>query len=66
MELVIGDQIVYEDPYGDSFKGKIIEIWTNDNEEITGYFATTDSGLYVHFKPISLKWVRLEEHVPVP
>ena len=66
MELSIGDQIVYEDPYDGSFKGQIIEIWKNDNEKITGYFAVTNSGLYVHFKPNSLEWVRLEEQVPVP
>ena len=66
MELSIGDQIVYEDPYGGSFKGQIIEIWTNDNEAITGYFAVTNSGLFVHFKPTSLEWVRLEEQAPVP
>ncbi len=65
MELNIGDNIVYEDSYGDSFKGNIIEIWKNDNEEITGYFAITNSGIYVHFKPHSLEWVRLEEQVPV-
>ncbi|UCD08933.1 MAG: hypothetical protein JSU79_11355 [Dehalococcoidales bacterium] len=66
MELNIGDKIKYEDVYGDSFKGLIIDIWTNDDEEITGYFTVTNSGLYVHFKPDSLEWVCLEESVPVP
>ena len=66
MELNIGDKIKYQDVYGDTFKGLIIDVWTNDKEEITGYFASTNSGLYVHFKPDSLEWVRLVESVPVP
>jgi hypothetical protein len=66
MELDIGDKIIYEDIYGDSFKGLIIDVWTNDEKEITGYFLVTNSGLYIHFKPSSLEWVRLDESVPVP
>lgn len=66
MELKIGDKIIYDDIYGDSFKGLIIDIWTNDYEEITGYFVVTNSRLYVHFKPINLEWVRLDESVHVP
>ena len=65
MKFNIGDKITYEDVYGDCFKGLIIDIWTNENEEVTGYFAVTNSGLYVHFKPTSLEWVRLDESVPV-
>jgi hypothetical protein len=65
MELNIGDKIIYEDVYGDSFKGLIIDVWTNDNEEVTGYFLVTNSGLYIHFKPLSLEWVRLDESVPI-
>jgi len=65
MVFNIGDKIIYEDVYGDSFKGLIIDIWTNDDEEVTGYFAVTNSGLYVHFKPSNLEWCRLEEAVPV-
>lgn len=65
MELNIGDKIIYDDVYGDSFKGLVIDVWTNDDEEITGYFLVTNSGLYVHFKPSSLEWVSIEESVPV-
>lgn len=65
MELNIGDKIKYDDVYGDSFKGLVIDVWTNDDEEITGYFLVTNSGLYVHFKPSSLEWVSIEESVPV-
>ena len=65
MELNICDKIIYEDVYGDSFKGLIIDVWTNDDEEITGYFLITNSGLYIHFKPSSLEWIRLDEAVPV-
>ena len=66
MELNIGDKIIYEDVYGDSFKGLVIDVWTNKDKEITGYFLVTNSGLYIHFKPVSLEWVRLDEAVPVP
>ena len=65
MELNIGDKIIYEDVYGDSFKGLIVDVWTNGDNEITGYFLVTNSGLYIHFKPISLEWVCLDESVPV-
>lgn len=65
MELNIGDKITYEDVYGDSFRGLIIDVWTNEDKEITGYFLVTNSGRYIHFKPISLEWVRLDEPVPV-
>ncbi|UCD08803.1 MAG: hypothetical protein JSU79_10665 [Dehalococcoidales bacterium] len=66
MEFNIGDKIKYQDVYGDSFKALIIDVWTNDDEEITGYFAVTNSGLYVHFKPDSLEWCHLEAPVPLP
>jgi hypothetical protein len=65
MELIIGDKIIYEDVYGDSFRGLIIDIWTNDDEEVTGYFAVTNSGLYIHLKPSNLEWCRLDKSVPV-
>lgn len=65
MEFNIGDKIIYEDTSGDSFKGQIIDVRTNDDEEITGYFAVSDLGLYIHFKVSSLEWVRLDESVPV-
>jgi hypothetical protein len=65
MELNIGDKIRYQDVYGDTFKALIIDIWTNNDEEITGYFAATNSGLYIHFKPDSLEWVCLEKSVNV-
>jgi len=66
MELNIGDKIIYEDTNSYYFKGEIVDIWKNDNEEITAYFVRTDNGLHVHFQPSSLKWVRLDEPVPVP
>ena len=66
MELSVGDKIRYKDVNGDSFRALIIEIWKNDDGEITGYFSVTNSGLYVHFHASSLEWVRLEEQVPVP
>jgi len=66
MELNIGDKIIYEDVYGDSFKGLIVDVWTNGDNEITGYFLVTNSGLYIHFKPDSLEWIRQVEAVPVP
>lgn len=66
MEFNIGDKIIYDDVYGDSFKAMIIDIWTDDDGEIVGYFTVTNSGLYVHFKPDSLEWVHLDERVPVP
>ena len=66
MELNIGDKIIYEDVYGDSFRGLIVDVWTNGEDEITGYFLVTNSGLYIHFKPDSLEWIRLDEAVPVP
>jgi hypothetical protein len=66
MVLNIGDKITYEDVYGDSFKGLIIDVWTNDDDEVTGYFVATNSGLYVHFKPSNLEWVSLDETVPIP
>ena len=64
MEFNIGDKIIYDDVYGDSFRAMIIDIWTDDDGEITGYFTVTPAGLYVHFKPDSLEWVRLDEPVP--
>ena len=66
MDLHIGDNIIYQDIYGDSFKGVVIDVSTNDNEEITGYFTLTDSGSYIHFHASSLNWVRLEQPVSVP
>ena len=65
MELNIGDKIIYEDSHFNFFIGEIVDIWKNDEEEISGYFVVTDTGLYVHFKPSSLEWVRLGEAVPV-
>ena len=66
MELKIGDRIDYSDTDGDSFKGKIIDISKNNDGEITGYFAVTNSGLYIHFHTGSLQWCCLDESVPVP
>jgi len=63
MAFNIGDKIIYQDLYGDSFKALIIDIWSDGNGEITGYFAVTNSGLYVHFKPINLEYCHLDESV---
>ena len=64
--IKIGDKIRYEDAYGDRFKALIMEVWKNDDGEITGYFSVMNSGLYVHFKSDSLEWVHLDERVSVP
>ena len=61
MKFILGDVIIYEDDVSNFFKGEIIDIWKNDNEEITAYFVRTDNGLHIHFQPSSLKWVRLDE-----
>lgn len=66
MELKIGDKIRYEDKFGDCFRALIMENFTNDEGEITGYFAVTNAGLYIHFKPDSLVYIHLDEPVPVP
>lgn len=66
MELKIGDRIVYSDTDGDTFRGKIIDTSKNNEEEITGYFVVTNSGLYIHFHTGNLTWCRFDESVPVP
>lgn len=63
MEFSIGDKIIYQDVYGDSFKALIIDIWTDGNGETTGYFSVTNSGLYIHLKPSNLEWCHLDESV---
>lgn len=61
MEFNVGDKIIYEDTNLYFFKGEIVDIWKNDNEEITAYFVRTDNGLHIHFQPRSLEWCRLDE-----
>ena len=65
MDLCIGDRIIYKDVYGDSFKGLIIDIWTDENQEITNYFTITNAGLYIHIKPSGLEWVCSDKSVSV-
>ena len=66
MNINIGDRIIYqdEDRDGEYETGEIVDIWEN-NEMITGYFATLESGLYVHIKPNSLNWCKLPERALV-
>lgn len=64
MAFNIGDRIIYEDIDGEYFKGEIVDVSTNNDKKITGYFTVTNSGLYVHFHASSLKWCRLDESVP--
>ena len=65
MELGIGDEIIYEDFDGNSFKGSIVDVSTNDNGEITGYFTSTNTGLHIHVPASSIDFCRLDESVSV-
>ena len=65
MEINVGDKIIYEDGDLNFFTGKIVDIWKNDENQISGYFVVTDTELYIHFKPSSLGCVRLGETIPV-
>lgn len=65
MELSIGDQIIYEDFDENSFKGSIVDVSTNDDGEVTGYFAATNSGLHIHVPASSSDFCRLDESVSV-
>jgi hypothetical protein len=67
MAINIGDTIIYidEDKDGECIQGEIVDIWRNDIDKIIGYFASLDSGLYVHLKPDSLNWFKLAESVLV-
>ena len=65
MEFNMGDKIIYEDLDFNVFKGEIIDIWKNDNEEISAYFIRTDTGLHIHLKPSSLEWCRPDKSVPI-
>jgi len=62
MEFNIGDRIKYrsENGNGNFLKGVIVDIWRNNTDTITGYFATLDSGVFVHIQPDNLKWCKLE------
>jgi len=66
MDFNLGDKIIYEDTNLNFFKGEIVKTWAEDNEEITAYLVGTETGLYVHFKPDSLEYVRLDESVAGP
>lgn len=59
MESKIGDRIIYKDEDNDGvyFIGEIVDIWRNSRCKIVGYFATLNSGLYVHINPDYLKAV---------
>jgi hypothetical protein len=63
MEFNIGDRIKYtsENGNGSFLKGEIVDIWKNNKDAIIGYFATLDSGIFVHIQPDSLKWCKIEE-----
>ncbi len=62
MEFSIGDRIKYNgNGNGGFLKGEIVDIWKSNKNTITGYFATLDSGVFVHIQPDSLKWRKLEE-----
>lgn len=62
MAFNVGDRVVYkeEDINGKHLLGEIIDIWKNNKEMITGYFAALDSGVFVHIQPDNLNWDKLE------
>ncbi|MFC1947308.1 hypothetical protein ACFLXY_05225 [Chloroflexota bacterium] len=66
MEFNVGEKIIYEDTNLNFFKGEIVDIWKNDDEEKSAYFVITDTGLYIYFKTSSLEWCRLDESVAAP
>ena len=57
MPINIGDKILYRDEDNDGvyFIGEIVDIWRNSGDKISGYFASLNSGLYVHIEPDYLK-----------
>ncbi|UCC17091.1 MAG: hypothetical protein JSU58_00625 [Dehalococcoidales bacterium] len=63
MFINIGDRVLYQNEDSDRtyLTGEIVDIWRNRKNEITGYFAVLDSGLYVHIKPDSSNWCKLPE-----
>jgi hypothetical protein len=62
MTLKIGDLIIYADKerQGECIKGEIVDIWTNNGNEITDYFVVLDSGQYITVKPHYPNWCRLD------
>jgi hypothetical protein len=67
MEFNVGDRIKYRNESGNGsfLKGEIVDIWRNNKDSITGYFATLDSGVFVHIQPDNGKWCKINEHSPV-
>ena len=63
MAVYIGDMIVCQDRDrgGECVKGKIVDIWKNNDGEITDYFVSLDSGLYTHVKPNYPGWFKIDE-----
>lgn len=63
MEFNVGDRIKYNSEFGNGsfLRGEIVDIWRNNKDIITGYFATLDSGVFVHIQPDNLKWCKIKE-----
>ena len=63
MAVKIGDLIIYKDEHtnGECEKGEIVDIWRNHRKEITDYFVSLDSGLYVHVKPNYPNWSKVDD-----
>ena len=63
MALKIGDRVEYkgETIDGKCPQGKIIDIFKNKRDFITGYAVRLDAGMYVQFKPTNLKWRKLDD-----
>ncbi len=63
MSFKVGDRVIYKDTVrnGEYLKGEIRDIWKNNSEMITGYFAELDSGEFIHIRPNYNKWSKLED-----
>lgn len=63
MEFNIGDRIRYnsENGNGSFLRGEIVDIWKNNKDAITGYFATLDSGVFVQIQPDNLRWCKIKD-----
>jgi hypothetical protein len=68
MAFDIGDRVIYEveDSDGKCLEGEIVDIAKNSEDKVTSYFAVTDRGLYVQFKPNNLRWFKLDEPSFIP
>ena len=66
-DFKIGDRVVYEEKSedGGNIQGEIVDIWKNNRNNITNYFVTLDSGIYIQFTPRNSKWCRSVEPVLV-